>query len=78
MNPIAAYVGIGLTVFFAGANLAFWAITKFNDLAHLEKNVAEIKQDVKTLLEHSNQLENRIVKMETKCTERHKRNRAKL
>lgn len=75
MNNIATYIGFGMTVFFAGINVCFWAITKFNDLAHLEKKVDEVRLDVKTLLAHGEKLENRIVAMETKCHERHGRKR---
>jgi hypothetical protein len=72
------YLGIGVTLFITGANCCFWAICKFNDMAHIEKNLIEIKADVKQLLENDNELSNRMTKQETKCQERHSRKRNKI
>jgi hypothetical protein len=69
----SAYLGIGLTLFITGANLAFWMITKFNDMAHMSKDLTEIKTDVKTLVLNSQKLEVRIATQEEHCRVMHKR-----
>jgi hypothetical protein len=72
MNPMA-YVSIAVTLFITGANCAFWAVTKFNDLKHLTKDVSEIKGDVKTLVQNSQKLEVRMATQEEHCKIMHKR-----
>ena len=54
-----------------------FCVIKFNDMAHLAKDLDEIKTDVKSLLECTNVLTNRMTKQETKCNERHSRRRNK-
>jgi len=70
---ITAYAGIGVTLLITGANLAFWMITKFNDMAHMSKDLTEIKTDVKTLVLNSQKLEVRIATQEEHCKVMHKR-----
>jgi hypothetical protein len=43
MATIASFGGL----FLAGANVMIFCIIKFNDLAHLQKSVEEIKQMIK-------------------------------
>jgi len=70
------YAGIALTLFVLGFNAAFFIIIKFNDLVHLGKDMLEIKTDIKTILNKQEDLNLRITKQETKCTERHSRKRS--
>lgn len=66
--PLVASLG-GL--FLAGANVAIFCVVKFNDLAHLDKNLQEIKN---TLLVIDKKLDNtteRLSKQEGKCAANH-------
>ena len=72
---ITAYAGIRVTLLITGANLAFWMITKFNDMAHMSKDLSEIKTDVKTLVLNSQKLEVRMATQEEHCKIMHKRMR---
>ena len=74
MNP-TAYLGIGVTLLITGANLAFWMITKFNDMAHMSKDITEIKADVKTLVLNAQKIEIRMATQEERCKILHKRGR---
>ena len=70
---ILPFVGIGFTLLITGANLAFWVITKFNDMKHLSDDVKEIKTDVKTLVVNAQKLEVRMGEQEMKCKMQHRR-----
>ena len=72
---IIPYVGMGITLIITGANLAFWMITKFNDMKHLSDDVKEIKGDVKTLVINSQKLEVRMGEQEMKCKMQHRRSK---
>lgn len=72
---LTAYAGIGVSLLITGANLAFWMITKFNDMVHLQKDLTEIKTDVKTLVLNSQKLEVRMGEQEMKCKMQHRRSR---
>ena len=74
MNP-TAYLGIGVTLLITGANLAFWMITKFNDMAHMSKDITEIKADVKTLILDNQKQAIDIATQKEHCKIMHKRGR---
>ena len=76
MNP-ATYISIGISLLVIGFNCAMFVVIKFNDLKHLTKDVAEIKADVKTLIEKENKTETTIAKMQVRYQERHRRSRIK-
>jgi hypothetical protein len=69
------FIGIGFTLIITGANLAFWMVTKFNDMAHMQKDLTEIKTDVKTLVINAQKLEVRMGEQEVRCKMQHKRSR---
>jgi len=72
---LTTFAGIGVTLLITGANLTFWIITKFNDMAHMQKDLTEIKGDVKTLVLNAQKIDIRLSEQEIKCKMQHKRSR---
>jgi len=42
-------IGVGVTLFISGFNAAIFCIIKFNDISHLQKDLAELKESVKCI-----------------------------
>ena len=74
MVPVT-YISIGISLLVIGFNCAMFIIIKFNDMAHLSKDVAEIKADVKTLIDREIKTETSLAKIQVRCQERHRRSR---
>jgi hypothetical protein len=71
MNEIIPIVASLSGLFIAGANAAFWAITKFNDMSHIQKSLDRIE---KLQIESDKKLDlnaERIAKIEGKCLANH-------
>lgn len=71
MNWIGV-AGIVLSVFITGFNAALFCVVKFNDLAHLTKDVSEIKNSVKEIEKLAIVTIERVAKIEGKCAANHK------
>ena len=70
-----SFVSLGITILVMGFNMALFVVLKFNDLAHLTKDVGEIKTDVKTLVQNAQKIEVRMATQEERCKILHKRGR---
>lgn len=71
MNWIGV-AGIALSVFITGFNAALFCVVKFNDLAHLAKDVTEIKNSIKEIEKSMVSAIERVAKIEGKCAANHK------
>jgi hypothetical protein len=58
-------------LFIAGANVVFWAITKFNDLSHMQKTLDRIETNILNLDKKLDKTTERISTIEGKCLARH-------
>lgn len=67
------YISLGITILVMGFNMALFVVLKFNDLAHLTKDVGEIKGDVKTLVLNAQKLEVEVATQKEHCRVMHKR-----
>lgn len=74
-NQILYMVMAIVSVFTSGFAAAAFIVVKFNDLAHAQKDLTEIKANVKEIIDNQYKLDTRLVTMETKCRERHSRKR---
>lgn len=70
---LATYISIGISLLVIGFNCALFVVIKFNDMAHLTKDVREIRDDVKTLVQNAQKLEVRMATQEEHCKVMHKR-----
>ena len=67
----------GISLFTSGIGAAGFILLKFNDFAHAQKDLTEIKGDLKLLLQKHEDVDLRLTRQETKCVERHQRKRTK-
>ena len=70
---ISTYLSIAISLIVIGFNCAMFIVIKFNDMKHLAKDVSEIKNDVKSLLENQHNLDRRVVRLETRIKSRRNR-----
>lgn len=68
---ILGIVGIGISVFFAGANCAIFCIIKFNDLRHLEKSVSDLTETLKETNKNLIQNGKDLAELKGKCKANH-------
>ena len=71
MNELIAIIASLSGLFIAGANATFWAITKFNDMSHIQKSLDRIE---KLQVESDKKLDlnsERISTIEGKCSANH-------
>ena len=68
-----SYISLGITLLVMGFNMALFVVLKFNDLAHLTKDVGEIKGDVKTLVNNAQKMEIELATQKEHCRVMHKR-----
>ena len=64
-------ISIGISLLVTGFNAALWIVVKFNDLAHLEKNVKEITDLLKDINKKLSEDGERLSKLEGRCTANH-------
>ena len=64
MNEIIVVVASLSGLFIAGANAAFWAITKFNDMSHIQKSLDRIEKNQTMMWEKVDQTAERVSKLE--------------
>ncbi len=62
---------IGTNILTILVNIVIFATIKFNDLRHLGKDVAEIKEDNKKIIKYYHKLDKKIARREALCGERH-------
>lgn len=66
------YISIGISILVLILNVIVYCTIRFNDLAHLCRDVKEIKDNLNKFIEKQHNLEKKFVRMATKCELRHK------
>ncbi len=71
MSELIAIISSLTGLFIAGASTAFWAITKFNDMAHIQASLERIEKKQEDIGNKFEQTSERIAKIEGKCLVNH-------
>jgi len=61
-----------ISLLLAGANVTFFCVMKFNDMAHLAKTSDEIKEMIKDIARDTRGIGERVAALEGKCKANHK------
>ncbi len=71
MNEIIVMIASLSGLFIAGANATFWAITKFNDMSHIQKSLDRVEKNQEGMDKKLDKFGERIATIEGKCSANH-------